>query len=116
MMARFLELQIIDTRGSSHAFRDSGEDDTWAYAYIDALARAQVVRGVGEGNFSPNRPITREEVAAVLARLLTIPLEESQLLNRPADVTPENWSYSAILRAVNAVDFPEPEQLPQEEA
>lgn len=117
MMARFLELAIPDTSGQRHAFRDSGEGDTWAYAYIDALAQARVVQGVGNGDFQPNRPVTREEVAAVLARLLTVPMDEDREgLNIPADVTPENWSYTAILRAVNEVDFPVPTEFQTEEA
>ncbi|MCM1296483.1 MAG: S-layer homology domain-containing protein, partial [Muribaculaceae bacterium] len=77
--------------------------------------QARVVEGVGGGNFEPGRPVTREEIAAVLARLLTIPLDEDRDLTVPNDVTPENWSYEAILRAVNEVDFPVPTQLPPEE-
>ena len=117
MMARFLELTITDTRNQKHAFQDAGAADTWAYAYIDALAQIGVVQGVDDGVFQPNRPVTREEVAAVLARLLTIPLDmERTDLKIPADVTPENWSYAAIIRAVNQVEFPAPTQLPENEA
>lgn len=113
MIARVLELPVPDTRGRVHAFSDTGEDQTWAYAYIDALAKASGVQGNGEGRFEPSRLITREEVAAIVARLLCTELSEGQQVRVPADVSPENWSYQAILRAVNAVEFPMPEDVPE---
>lgn len=108
MVSRMLKLDIVDTQGMTHAFADADETSTWAYAYIDALAKAGVIRGVGGGDFAPNRVITREETAAIIARLLTtkLDLERTDLL-RPSDMTPENWSYPAVLRAINTVAFPD---------
>lgn len=108
MLSRMLKLDIVDTQGMAHAFSDVDENSTWAYAYIDAMAKAGVIRGVGGGEFAPDRVITREETAAIIARLLTtkLDLERADLL-RPSDVTPENWSYAAVLRAVNTVAFPD---------
>ncbi len=104
MLARALELDVTDTRGMAHAFADADETGTWAYAYIDALAKVGAIRGVGDGAFAPNRPITREETAAMIARLLVVKLDESQPgLRRPSDMTPENWSYPAVLQAINTV-------------
>ena len=104
MLARMLQLNTPDTEGQTHAFADSGEDDTWAYAYIDAMAKAGVILGTGGGNFAPGRPITREEAAAIIARLLVTQLDpEADGLRVPSDMTPENWSYPAVLRAVNSV-------------
>ncbi|MEW9125012.1 MAG: S-layer homology domain-containing protein, partial [Thermotaleaceae bacterium] len=36
--------------------------------YIEAAHRAEIVRGVGNGNFEPNRLITREEMAVMMIR------------------------------------------------
>lgn len=108
MLCRLLELDVPDTRGQVHVFDDSTERDTWAYAYIDALAKAGVIRGVGGGEFAPNRVITREEAAAIIARLLTVKVDTTRTdLLRPSDMTPENWSYPAVLQAVNTVLFPD---------
>ena len=97
----------MDTKGEPHAFADVDEGSTWAYAYIDALAKTGVLRGVGGGEFAPNRLITREETAAIISRLLVVKLDESRTdLLKPSDMTPENWSYAAVLRAVNAVYYP----------
>lgn len=108
MLTRMLQLDTPDTRGQLHAFADVDETTTWAYAYIDTLAKTGVIRGVGEGDFAPNRVLTREEAAAIISRLLTTKLDTEQPgLLKPSDMTPENWSYPAVLRAVNAVLFPE---------
>lgn len=108
MLARMLKLDTPDTVGMAHAFADSGEDSTWAYAYIDAMAKAGVILGVGGGNFAPSRDITREEVAVILSRLLTVKLDTTQAgLITPSDMTPENWSYPSVLRAINTVLFPD---------
>lgn len=105
ILARMLERDVPDTIGMAHAFADSGEDSTWAYAYIDAMAKAGVIKGVGGGSFVPNRPITREETAAILARLVISRMDaaDPSALHTPSDMTPENWSYPAVLRAVNSV-------------
>lgn len=108
MLCRMLGLETPDTAGQEHIFEDSGEADTWAYAYIDALAKTGVMRGVGGGNFAPNRVLTREESAVVIARLLVTQLSSGQTnLNIPTDMTPANWSYEAVLRAVNSIAFPD---------
>ncbi len=108
ILARMLELNVPDTVGMAHAFADSGEDATWAYAYIDAMAKAGVIRGTGGGSFAPDRPITREEAAAIMARLVVSRMDaaDQTKLRVPSDMTPENWSYPAVLRAVNSVVAP----------
>lgn len=108
MLSRMLQLEIVDTAGMTHAFADTDENSTWAYAYIDALAKTGVIRGVGGGNFAPGRVITREETAAMIARLLTAKLDLTRTdLLRPSDMTPANWSYLSVLRAVNTILFPD---------
>lgn len=113
MVTRMLRLNTPDTKGQPHRFLDAGEDDTWAYRYIDALSKTGVIQGAGSGNFLPGRTLTREEVAAILARLLTVKLDAGQQgIKIPADMTPENWSYEYVLQAVNTIVFPEPTVTP----
>lgn len=108
LLCRMLQLEVPDTAGQPHVFADAYETDTWAYSYIDALAKTGVVRGVGGGNFAPGRILTREEAAAVIARLLVTQLSSGQEgLKIPTDMTPANWSYDAVLRAVNEIAFPD---------
>lgn len=113
MLCRMMELDIEDTRAMAHAFADSGEDSTWAYAYIDALAKTGAIRGVGGGNFAPNRIITREESAAIVSRLLVsrllVPKTEPNPGETivPRDMVPENWSYPSVLQTINTIVFPD---------
>lgn len=110
MLCRMLQLETPDTVGQIHMFEDAGAADTWAYAYIDALAKTGVIRGVGGGNFAPKRVLTREEAAAVIARLLvTVISSDQDELKIPTDMTPANWSYEAVIRAVNTIAYPEAE-------
>lgn len=113
MVTRMLRLDTPDTKGQVHQFADAGAEDTWAYRYIDALGKTGIIQGAGGGNFLPGRELTRQEAAAILARLLTVKLDESLPgLKIPADMTPENWSYAYVLQAVNTIVFPEPTVTP----
>lgn len=108
MLCRMLQLEVPNTAGQIHMFEDAGQTETWAYAYIDALAKTGVMRGVGGGRFAPQRVLTREESAAVIARLLVTRLTSDQTnLKRPTDMTPANWSYEHVLRAINAIAYPD---------
>lgn len=101
LLARMTGLDIVDTTGQTHAFRDTGELDTWAYSEIDALSKTGILLGVGEGYFEPGRCITRSEVATLLTRLLRFPMTENGELTIPADVNEDHWARESILRAVN---------------
>lgn len=103
MLSRMLRLKL-PTSVEAPAFTDASAQLTWAWNHIEALARTGVTYGVGSGAFAPDRPLTREEAAVILSRLLVTKLDETRSdLTTPTDVTPENWAYSAVLRAVNAV-------------
>lgn len=101
LLARMIGEEIPDTTGQRHAFRDVGEEDTWAYREIDAMSRLPgVIQGVGEDYFAPSRGITRAEAASFLTRLLQFPeVSEDPLI--PRDVDSDHWARNAILRAVN---------------
>lgn len=44
----------------------------WAQASIERLEKLGLIKGDGEGNFNPDKPITRAEVAVLLDRLLKL--------------------------------------------
>ncbi|SBV91449.1 exported hypothetical protein [uncultured Eubacteriales bacterium] len=104
IITRMMGLEVKNTKGQPHAFSDAGEKDTWAYAYIDALAEAGIVKGSGGGKFNPNSILTRAEAACMLARILdgNLDLTRSDLI-RPTDVPATHWGYGEILRAVNGL-------------
>ncbi len=48
--------------------------DHWALRAIDAVTYAGITSGCGGGNFCPDAPVTRAELAVMLARALHLPL------------------------------------------
>lgn len=108
ILCRMMGLTPENTKGMPHAFADAGEKDTWAYSYIDALAKAGVLKGTGGGYFNPNGKLTKAEATVMLARILrTGGVEPQAVTNIPSDVPLKHWGYGAILRAINAVQLPE---------
>jgi hypothetical protein len=68
-----------DTAAIVAAYRDTQVDDVfegfddvpadhWAFSYIEDLAVSGITSGCGEGNFCPNAPITRAQLAVFLER------------------------------------------------
>ncbi|CAM3765394.1 S-layer-like y domain-containing protein [Cohnella lubricantis] len=60
----------LDTTGEDGSFSDT--NGHWADAYIRALHRIGIVNGTGNGAFQPDQEITRAELAAILARVLSM--------------------------------------------
>jgi len=46
----------------------------WALQAIDAVTYAGITSGCGGGNFCPDAPVTRAELAVILTRALHLPL------------------------------------------
>jgi hypothetical protein len=73
-------------------------ENYWAKPYIDALTAREILNGLPEGIYDPNRPLTRAELAAQLASAF-----EMLAIQPPKeffDVTPDYWGYTAIQEAV----------------
>lgn len=70
----------------------------WAEAVIDALKQAGVVTGMGDGYFKPDQPISRAEIAAILARVMNM---TSATTNTFSD-TSNNWAKMYIEQLHNA--------------
>ena len=76
-------------------FKDSAE--SWAVEPIEELAAAGLVKGFEDGTFRPDRPVTRAEMTALLARLLKWPPAPKEA--RFKDPLPE-WAKGVISAAV----------------
>lgn len=51
------------------AYKDEAQIPAWAKAAVDAAAEKGLMKGDDDGNFRPNDPVTRAELAVVLNRL-----------------------------------------------
>jgi hypothetical protein len=68
----------------------------WAAHFIDAAAQLGYVDGVAAGRFAPDRPITREQMCALLARVLALPTAAGTASPPYRDVPTSRWSAQAI--------------------
>ncbi|MDF2630842.1 MAG: lectin, partial [Symbiobacteriaceae bacterium] len=66
VLARILELDYTDTKNPG--FTDT-VDGAWYNGYVNAIRKSGIMIGYPDGSFGPNAPITRAEIATVLARL-----------------------------------------------
>nr|WP_306812936.1 serine hydrolase [Paenibacillus soyae] len=76
------------------AFKDIA--DSPYKAEIQAAVELQLIMGTGDGNFEPNRPITREEAAVVTLRILQ--LSGYQLQESRTELVPgtSSWAEQAV--------------------
>lgn len=85
-------------------FNDIG-DTAWAEVAINALAKKNVINGVGNGKFEPNATVTREQFVKMLVLALELPMEFS---DAPFDdVTAADWYYHYVHTAYkNGIVYP----------
>lgn len=50
----------------------------WAAGYVEELAELDVVKGGGDGRFYPEQPLTRAELAVLVARVARLPTDGSR--------------------------------------
>jgi spore germination protein YaaH len=67
----------------------------WAAKEIDLAKQYGFINGTGDNMFAPERPVSREEIWAMLARVLKL----TAVVDSPTfpDVDPNRWSYPYIL-------------------
>ncbi|MCA1295778.1 S-layer homology domain-containing protein, partial [Paenibacillus sp. alder61] len=72
----------------------------WAYDDVELMANKLILQGVTPEKFDPNRPITRSEFVALIARGLG--LQEDAESDRFSDVTANDWHAGSIGAAIEA--------------
>jgi hypothetical protein len=96
VLVRALELQKLDQ--SSIPLTDI--EGHWAQVDIEIISQHRIMRGVEENTFSPNTPITRQQMAVILARLLQ--LERTNAMNNQfIDVKEGYWATNDIIATTN---------------
>jgi hypothetical protein len=68
----------------------------WASGAIASLAEAGLVRGLPDGSFKPNRPLTRAEAVVMLNRALGIAPLAGDIEPTWPDVPPSHWAFRDI--------------------
>lgn len=84
---------LIKTTDAASTFHDVASS-FWAVDEINEMSKNGIISGYNGNIFKPQNPVTREELASLLAKTF--------YLNKPAttatfsDVAPNRWSYAAI--------------------
>lgn len=93
IIVRAFELESLDYKGNN--FEDVPINH-WAKQEIQIAWEHGIVKGVNEESFLPERPVTREEMAALLARILDFQDVSTDLNLAFDDVDLNMWSYNSI--------------------
>ncbi|MGC1306105.1 MAG: S-layer homology domain-containing protein [Phormidesmis sp.] len=75
------------------AFNDL-PDDYWAKPYIDALSSRGLISGYEEGDFRPDQPVTRAQIANIVSRTFELTADKENL--EFSDVRPDFWARESI--------------------
>ena len=81
------------------AFPDVPDSASYAYA-VDALEETGIFSGDGNGNFTPDRTMTREEAATLMVRLFIEEEVSAPAKGSFSDVPTSQWSFGYIETAV----------------
>lgn len=69
----------------------------WSAPYLSAALQAGLVTGLPDGSLQPDKPVTRAEIAVLLARVLHLPGTVDAQQQAFPDVTPDHWAALSIL-------------------
>jgi parallel beta-helix repeat protein len=89
-------VEFTSQGGQISAFRDV--QGHWAKAYIEALAKRNIISGFPNGTFRPEERVTRVQFAAIVNKAFTPAAKRSRTEFR--DVSSSFWGYEAIQSAV----------------
>ncbi|NLT14081.1 MAG: S-layer homology domain-containing protein, partial [Clostridiales bacterium] len=73
-----------DTRGS------------WAEAYINTARRYELISGIGENLFAPDKPVSRQEIAVMLNNYLRYTPTGQTAFFPDVSTSANAWSFDAI--------------------
>lgn len=98
---KFSTFALLITEEVMEVFELTDVAGHWAETDIQFMIKKGYVKGVGNGKFAPNNPITRAEFTAILARMLDMK-ENSAAGAMFNDLSPDHWAYSSVQAAAKA--------------
>ncbi|MDG0789895.1 S-layer homology domain-containing protein [Cohnella ginsengisoli] len=98
MLDRLLRIEPVESAISS--FSDVPKT-AWFYRWVQPAVQIGLAKGKSDTSFEPNRPVTREEAAALIARALKQPLSAGAAPSAPVyrdQARIQAWSLPAVYR------------------
>lgn len=72
--------------------------DAWYGKAVHTLASLGIIKGIGDGQFAPNRTITRAEFTVIAMRFANV---SADVTNPFTDIATNDWYYTAVTSAVS---------------
>lgn len=91
IFSRILKLESLVKHEKMY---DDVDIDAWHAKGIEAATKKGLFQGIGNNMFKPNQPITRGELAAVIARYLSLP--DKKPIQLPFKDIDNNWAFTYI--------------------
>ena len=87
----------VKTLADQQIFKDMPQSH-WAYKTISELKQRGIVKGDQNGNFNPERQVTRAEFAAMLVRSMHLAVSDQVYQDGQTftDVKPDFWAYKDV--------------------
>lgn len=95
---------LFSTTGVSAAIFKDVNENFWGTNEIDFLFEEKIVGGYQNGLFQPNKPITKGQIAIMLANALDLPTNENTNL-KFSDITKKHGSYQTFVSITEAGIF-----------
>jgi len=95
IVAAILTLTLFAPASTLAASFPDVSSNHWAYLSINKLSNANIINGYSNGNFGPEKQVTREQAAKILARALKLPLDSTYKTSFQ-DVPSTHGSYKEI--------------------
>jgi L-asparaginase len=93
MLMKALKLQ---GDGASLTFKDSNQIGKWAVNGISAAVKAGIVSGNIDGTFKPNAPITRSEMAVIIAKAMKYDVQAGSTTGFKDDTKIPKWAKGSV--------------------
>lgn len=82
--------------GAKLAFTDENGIDTWAKNAVAQAVKAGFIQGYDDGTFRPNEPITRTEMASMIAGAMNLKADSSATTGFTDDQDIPSWGKEAV--------------------
>lgn len=96
ILVRALKLEPVQPIGTGSQSFDDVQRNHWAYHDIEIIKQHGLMNGKEVRQFAPNHPITREEMAVILDRILEISPSTGTDESNFEDIASTRWSREAI--------------------
>lgn len=86
----------LENKGLEKVFIDYDQIEPWAQQAVNQLAQSGVIEGFADVTFRPNAPITRAEIAVIIARALQLQPEMDVVTSFDDDADIPQWAKGAV--------------------